>query len=506
MRRMVSFIMLPIYTRFLTPEHYGTLELLSMVLDITAIVFGLRIGEAVFRFYFDYDDRKNRDEVISTSLILVGGLNALGVAILLAAAGPLSEFVLGSREASGQLALFSFTLIFQSITEMVLVYVRAQQRPWVFVGFSTLKLALQLSLNIYFVVVLRMAVDGVIYSALISSVVVTVPLLWYTLSQTGLRFSLPKARSLASFSAPLVLTSLVSFYMTFGDRYFLRVFGGGLDEVGVYALGYRFGFLLSFIVGDPFYSIWNTEKYVAARQPNAHARFRSAFLLLTSALLLVTVGISVYVRDVLRIMASPEFWGAYLIVPIVLVVYVFQNWTSFVNMGVLLHNRTGEIARGTILAAILITVGYFALIPPFGGVGAAIATAVAFGGRMAWIGWRAHRLYPLDLPWGRAASMVGLSAAAWGLSLLAPEPIVWSLAVNTGIVAAYTLTLVFAPGFLPPDLRETIRAAVFRRGASLREIVARPRAPGAGEPTGERGDDAGPRPEEAAPTTREAAP
>jgi len=467
--------MLPIYTRYLTPEHYGTLELLSMILDVVAILFGLRIGEAVFRFYYKFEAQRDRDEVIFTALALVGLLNTIGVVLLLSGAGIASRVVFGSTEATHLISLFSFTLILQSITETVLTFVRAQQKPWLFVGLSLLKLTLQLSLNIYFVVVLRLAVEGVIYSNLISGVVLAIPLVWYTLPKTGLSFSKEKAKMMISFSLPLVLTSLISFYMTFGDRYFLRVFGGGLDEVGVYSLGYRFGFLLSFLVGDPFFSIWNSEKYVAAGQPDAILRFRYAFLLLSVALVWVTVGISIYVHDLLRIMSDHAFWGAAGIVPVILLGYVLQNWTGFANLGILLNERTGEIAKGTAISAVLITGSYLLLIPIWGGMGAALATVIGFGGRMAWITWRANQLHPLHLPWGRAFSMLLLGAATWGVTLLAPAPLLPSIAVTTLVFLVFTTILLTFPGFLPGDLRTIILQAVRNRRlpfSGLRQVAS----------------------------------
>ena len=53
LRYAISFVMLPIYTRFLTPADYGILELLSMVIDFSGIIFGLRVGQAIFRFYLE---------------------------------------------------------------------------------------------------------------------------------------------------------------------------------------------------------------------------------------------------------------------------------------------------------------------------------------------------------------------------------------------------------------------------------------------------------------------
>lgn len=463
--------MLPIYTRYLTPEHYGTLELLAMVVDIVAILFGLRIGEAVFRFYYKFDSQKDRNEVMFTSLSLVVVLNAIGVLALLLGSSVVSKVTFGSTDAARLIALFSFTLILQSLTETVLTFVRAQQRPWLFVGFSTLKLAVQLSLNIVFVVQLQMAVEGVIYSNLVAGVVLAVPLGWYTLRQTGISFSIPKAKEITAFSLPLVLTSLISFYMTFGDRYFLRVLGGGLDEVGVYSLGYRFGFLLSFLVGEPFFGIWNSEKYIVAREDDAQRRFRLAFMMLSAALVWVTVGISIYVYDVLRIMSDPSFWGAAIIVPIVMLGYIFQNWTGVANMGILLKEKTSEIAIGTAISAVLITIGYFVLIPLWGGVGAAAATALAFGGRMVWIWWRAERLYPLHLPWARAVAMLGAGGIAWALSLLAPAPLWQSVMVTTLIFAAFTLVLFTI--LLPPDARRLIFDGLRQGGLHAGMLIGR---------------------------------
>lgn len=455
--------MLPIYTRFLSPEHYGTLELLSMVLDVTGILFGLRLAEGVFRYYYQYDDPEDRKQVVFTSLTLAFAMNALGVIVLMVSAGPVAMWGFGDSEAASLIRLFSLVLLLDGLGEMCLTFVRARQRPWLYVGFSVLKLIVQLSLNIYFVVVLRMTVRGVILSSLISALVIIVPLLWYALSHTGLALSWTKARQLTSFSLPLIVTSLISFYMTFGDRYFLRVFGGGLDEVGVYALGYRFGFLLSFLVGDPFFSIWDSEKYQAFRQPDRLQRFRQAFLMLTAGMAVVTAGLCIYIEDFLRVMAAPAFWQAAAVVPIVLAAYVCQNFAAFANFGLLQDRRTGEIAQGTAISAVVVTIGYLTLIPALGGVGAALATLLAFAVRAAWLGWRANRRHPLHLPWIRAFRMMFAVAIAWTLSLYAPEALIPSIAVHTTILVAFLSALVLLPGLLPRDIRQGIQAMIRER-------------------------------------------
>jgi O-antigen/teichoic acid export membrane protein len=301
--------------------------------------------------------------------------------------------------------LLSFTLLLQAPVEICMTYIRAQQRPWVFISFSTAKLVLQLSLNIYFVVLKTMHVEGVIYSALLSSAFMSSALLVYTLRDTGLRGSWKKLNEILHFSLPLMLTGLISFYLTFGDRYFIRIFVG-LDSVGIYTLGYKFGFIFLLLTSTPFFNIWDSQKYVVLRENNAREIYQRVFLSFSLFLILVALGFAVYAKDVLKFMAAPAFHSAYSVVPLVLAAYLMNAWTRYANLGILIHKKTMEITYGTLIAAAVITPGYLFLIPKYGIEGAALATLFAFTSRCMWVSWRASRLYKMKLPWPRVSAMM----------------------------------------------------------------------------------------------------
>src|SRR5690606_9087951 len=92
--RLASFIMLPIYTRFLTPADYGVLELLSMTIDIVGMLTGMSIASSVFRFHARYDDQARKDVILSTACIGMTGLAALAAVLGVLASGPLSSVLL----------------------------------------------------------------------------------------------------------------------------------------------------------------------------------------------------------------------------------------------------------------------------------------------------------------------------------------------------------------------------------------------------------------------------
>ncbi len=470
MRHAISFVMLPIYTRVLTPADYGTIELLSMVIDFAGIIFGLRIGEAIFRFYLEYEEKQQKNEVISTALIMTFALNGIGLLVIIGMSGIISNALFGGISQSRLLILFSLSLLFQPLIEIPMTFIRARQKPWLFVSLSSVKLVLQLSLNIYLVVIRRLGVEGVILSAVFTGGVMSMILATYCLRQTGLKFSLTQAKILTSFSYPMILASIVSFYITFGDRYFLKLYGT-LADVGIYALGYKFGFLLSFIGTGPFFSVWDSEKYNVLKNPDAKANFQRVFIYYTVFVSMIVVMISIFSKNVLMVMANPEFWSAYKIVPIILIAYFFQGLMAFCNLGILINNKTLIITKSTLLSAVIITIFYILLIPRFGAYGAAWATVISFAVRFMYIHLKSKKLYDMELPWKKFLLLLPPCVVAILIGHFGPNNILKSFSLNIVVLFLLFITISMIPIF-SENQRVLLRRMLFRPWTFTRELRA----------------------------------
>lgn len=396
--RAVSFVMLPIYTRFLTPEDYGVLELLALTVDLISIVCGMGLLHGLFKFYYQYEDSRERHEVVSTIFMLIIGSYALTCGIGGLFSAPISTLVFGVPD--WRLAVFvTFVNLFLSFLIYVpLAFLQARQRPVLFVVVSLVKLLLQLGLNIVFVVVLGMKVMGVLTSTLLASLVVGGALTIYTFRQVGWTFSRSKAKVFFRFGYPFILMSFATFITTFSDRYFLNYFRD-VTTVGLYALSYKFGFLLMMFPVRPIFNIWMPQRFELVKKPDYEAlvnRFLSWFVIVTLGAALL---IAVTVRDVLRIMAAPDFWEAFRIVPVIVLAYFFQACTDFFNFGIHYSGKTKHMAYGSWLAAIVIILLSFVLIPIAGGAGAAWATLIAFFVRLAYVYVASQRLYRIRFQW-----------------------------------------------------------------------------------------------------------
>lgn len=444
LRYSISLIMLPIYTRYLTPEDYGTVELLSMLIDFTTIIFGARVGQSVFRFYCNSNSESEKNSIISSALLLGFVFNGLGALTVILFSGQLSVLIFSDKDMQEAISLFAVTLFMLPLTEIPMVHIRAERKPWLFFIASMLKLVLQLSLNIYFVVYKNLHVEGVIYSAVISSTIMAILLTGRSILQTGFKATYPICKKLFGFSVPIKIASLGSFYLAFGDRYILNQYTD-LTQVGLYSLGYKFGFIFMLLSWTPFEKMWDSEKYHIRKTPNALMTYQKTFLYFNFFMVTLGFCISLFVKDLLSVMSAPEFHKAYSIVPIIIFAYLFQAWSKYCDLGILLSKKTSHLAIAETIAVAVITVAYLSLIPVYGIYGAAWATVAGFITRFLWIHYKGSQYYDMKLPWKKVILLITIAGACLSLSSLAPSATLPSTGIRILILFLYLLLVYFLP-------------------------------------------------------------
>jgi O-antigen/teichoic acid export membrane protein len=418
LEKAASFIMLPIYTRYLTTADYGTIELLTMTIDIFCFIAGVGLAESVFRFYYKYEDPAQRRRVISTAAIMFICFYGIASAIGLLSSPLLATLILEGRPIDTQyFRLIFINLFLRSFITMPLLLIQTQQRPMLFVSVNFCRLVLQLSLNIYFVVHEGLGVIGVLYSIIITGTLVGCILVIYSIKNVGINFSKPMAKELIKFGYPIIVSSLAAFIITFSDRFFIKTFNS-LSEVGVYSVGYKFGFLLTVIAAQPIFRIWEPQRFEIARRPDAQNVNRRVFQMLNFSLIAVGLGIALFCHDLLCIMSSHDFWNAYKIVPIILLAYIVQSWTDFNNFGIQWSGKSHYLAIASTVSAFVIIALSFALIPSWGSMGAAWATLLAFLVRFGIVWFYSQREFKLELSWKRNISMLVLATGIYLFAIL----------------------------------------------------------------------------------------
>ena len=96
--RLISFILLPLYTRYLTPKDYGLLEVIDVTTAMIGIVIAIGITSALSRFYYESDEEKERNTVLSTTYVLYILIALLFAPLLFILSIPLSKLLLTSND------------------------------------------------------------------------------------------------------------------------------------------------------------------------------------------------------------------------------------------------------------------------------------------------------------------------------------------------------------------------------------------------------------------------
>ncbi len=439
--KLVSFIMLPVYTRYLSTADYGVLELLGTTIDVIGMIGGLGLAAGMFKYYAEAKTPDDKRSLISTLTIGSGGIS-LVIALLGILASPfLTKLLFGESQTPLYFQLFFLIFFFQSIGNLALAFVQAEERSQLFVALNVAKLFVTLALTIVFVVELEWSIRGVLLANLIANVIFAIGMGIYTFMRVGLHFSGEKLAQLARFGAPVALWTIGSFILTFSDRYFLNAYTGA-SAVGVYSLAYKFSFLLGSVAVAPFTQIWEPRRFVIAGQPDADDVYRRMFLYLNLALFVGSVLMVLFVKDTLIVLVHADFVPAYHVVPLLVMITVIQQWTGYCNFGLFLKNAT-HLYGLSALIGVVAALGFNAiLIPPYGIMGAAWATLFAYSIRFVPVYFFSQKKYHVNYSWTKVAVLwaifglvIGVRQAADGLLL----PM--SLAVSTVTLAITTIVV-----------------------------------------------------------------
>jgi O-antigen/teichoic acid export membrane protein len=485
--KAVSFVMLPVYTRYLTPANYGAIELIELSFDVLTMVAGARLIGGVFRHYYKATTESDRNAIVATgTLLIVAGYAAVGLAAFVGAV-PLAHLALGpDPKYVGLVRIGALALSSQALASIPPALFRLRGRFRTVVVTQVARLAIQVGLNVLFLVHYRLGPNGIFLSTLIANVTVGGVMMAIILRQVGLHYSRQVAAALYRFGAPLIAMQAATFILTFGDRPFLRAVTT-LGSVGIYTMAYQFAFAFNVVTSTPFTLVWEPKRFEIATRPDRDAIYARVFVYYNLAALVAALAVAMFVHDFLHLIATPPFFRAADVVPLLLVATMLGGWASSHEIGILMAERTGYLAVANWAAAGVTLVAYALLIPRYAGWGAAFATIIGYGVRYGLTYRFSQQLWPVRYNWRPVWQLVALTFGTYGFSRIIPDgPLVYALPQRVLLFAAYLTVVWYSNVITTRDraavrriLQEVIRRCALAVGLRPLAVAAGP-DPGAG--------------------------
>lgn len=462
-QRVGSILLLPVYTRVLTPDDYAVTELLDLTLSLFSMLFGGQFASALFYYFSRASTEQERNSTASTVLLGAFILGLLAGGAVFVAAPFLSKLVFQTYLYSHYFRIASVSLALTFPFEAALNWLRAINKPKLFVAASILRLGLGIVMAVVLLLGFKMKVAGVLWSTLISLIITTATVSGYFWFRIPIRFDVPLFWRLFRYSAPIGGVSISMFLIHFGDRFFLQRFAS-LADVGIYSLAYKISMSVG-ILQQAFSAYWSAQVYAVLALPDGRRIFARVLTYLIFAMSSAGVLITLAAPAFLGVIAAPAYYPAVVLIPWLVMIYVVRAVVDHIRAIFYVENKTGMDATLAIVSAGICLAGYFTLIPRFKSYGAVAATALAFFALLMLAYWRAQRLWPFYLERARLAKLIVAVTVPVTLSYLLPlqsAGLPVQIGKALGSIAIYA-GLIKVLGFVTPEERDRL-SEIYKEG------------------------------------------
>ena len=398
--KAVGFLLLPLYTRYLNPVDYGILELVTVGLQISVLLVTQGLAPAIVQNYaYKYlNDQAMKNKVLNTAFIYLMVIASLYCGVFFCFAGYINNLLFEMNDYSHLFRVIAVTILLRCSTYIPNAVLIVRLNSFQISIAQLTHLIVNLSLNIYFIVVLNLGVKGIIYGNVIAELILVMILYSLIVKDLSFSFSFQTLRNLLSFGLPLVPTALFLLILNVSDRLFLQKFST-TDQVGLYALGYKISSTLQFVAIQPFLMVWPSIYYPMAKKDDAQeniARLTSIFVLLISFFGFLIIALA---KPVIMVIAPEEYWNAHLVCYWIIPSIILYGLFYMLNVGINIMERTKLTPVIVGIPALANLLFNFLLIPQYGMIGAAVSTFLSFLILVVLGYYYNNRIYPVPYQW-----------------------------------------------------------------------------------------------------------
>ena len=367
--RVISFLLLPLYTYYLTTEQYGVTDLILTTVNLLLPVVFLSIQNAVLRFIMDKSEKT--DEIVSnTSIIAIGGI------VLLILSYPLINYI---NIFGNNLKYLYFILVLLFLERYVAQYARAVGMLKIY-AINGILLSFNLGMsNVLFLAVFNLGLQGYFYAYIISHFISFLFLSFNTRIFSQFSFSnynVTTVKRLLKFSVPMIPNSIMWWLVNASSRFIIR-FHLGLSANGLFAIASKTPAILS-MINQIFTQAWQISAIEESENTNKESFYSNVFSHLASFSFVTASILTMAIKYIFDLLFSIEFFTAWKITPFLILGTVFSNLSSFLGTSYIVEKQTAGVFKTSIYGGLISLILNLLLIPNFGITGAGISSFISF--------------------------------------------------------------------------------------------------------------------------------
>ena len=440
-RRGLHFLLLPVYTYYLSKADFGILALLTLSGGVVSMLISTPlVTGGLMRFYYHSDYRQKQDLLVFNLLMLM-----LVVALVVSAgwwaiSAGIARRLLGSGDLTALVQVYSLALLLWPVSLFLLMFIKLRSMAKFFILVSLCEFAAAAAVTVLGLAWWGWGVYAPVWGFIAGMAVSSLLCLPVALKHSRFAFSLSVLRGPLRFGCPLMPMGLSRLAMQLGDRYVLRVFWP-VGVVGLYSLGHSLSEAIDTAIGTPVYDGINPSIRRLEAEPDRQRSFiRASANMYYVLAMFAGLALAMFARELVMLFARrTEYWECWVIIPVVTFAFVLQTLGAFLDWGMIMRNKSFHISGVLLVSAAVNIALNFVLIPYFGIMGAAVTTLVSYA---LWNVLRAYysaKFYDLHFDWWRLGGVTLLGVGLYGVSLVGG----WYVGLWTGCGIKAVLLITF---------------------------------------------------------------
>lgn len=369
--KFVSFFMLPLYTTLLNTSEYGIVDLIGTYVALLAVILTLQFEQGLFRFLIGVRDNRNaQKKYIATAFFTVLGLCIIFSIVVV----PI--LLLLKYKYTFQLVIY---VIGVSLNAIILQIPRGLGNNVLYAAGSCVSGISNVFLNVLFIAILRYGVNGMLAASIISIFTSNIFVAKCMHLRKFLSIKYVKKElfnNLLKYSFPLIPNTLCWWVVNASDRIIINIFLN-VGANGIYSVACKFPSVFS-IFSNIFQMAWTESAAVNVEEEGGEEYFQKIINQAIKFYSSCNIGIIAVMPFIFFILIKQKFIDAYFYIPILMTGAFLHSVADLYGSIYTAYKMTKEIAKTTLISAVLNIVINILFIRFIGIYAAAFSTLVAY--------------------------------------------------------------------------------------------------------------------------------
>ena len=358
--RFLNWCLSPFYTYIL--HSSGEFGMVSELYAWTAVLMVLlTYGMETGFFRFANKDHQNADVVYSTSLISLGVTSLLFIALISTFLFPISH-LLHYEHHKEFIWMMGITVAIDAFCAIPFAWIRFKKRPIYFAAVRLAMIFFNIFFNLFFLWICPKIHQahpewigwfyrpdygvGYVFLSNVFSTFFGFLMLLPTIFDVKFHFNVVLFKQLIRYSMPLLVLGVAGIMNQALDKMILKyLLGGGeygLSQLGIYTASFKLGIVMMMFT-QAFRYAYEPFVFAKQKQNDSQAIYAMAmkyFIIFSVFVFLIVI----YYLDIIKFLIAKEYWVGLVVVPIVLITYIFQGISFNLSFWYKLSDKTNWCA------------------------------------------------------------------------------------------------------------------------------------------------------------------